>query len=207
MLVLPLVVIALGLFAVPDSVFENLDAWERVGTDGELTLSQRPIKGSALFEYRIVMTATLPVETLCSAIFEWGTKSNDGPGVKLSKLLKDGDDERLVYAQIEQPMISNRDYAMTVKKQSAGDGACRIRFKVTNQEAPPTPEGFVRMENMWGSWLFEPQAGGKTKVTHLLYADPGGSVPPFLVHGGAKSSAKKNVLLAVEKAKAAAAAK
>lgn len=100
-------------------------------------------------------------------------------------------------------MIANRDYAMTVRKQPLDGGACRVRFKVPNEAAPARPDGFVRMENVWGGWLFEPGPGEQTRVTNFLYADPAGDVPPFLVHGGQKVSAMQSVLLAQARVKAA----
>lgn len=193
---------ALLLSAVPDSVFENQTAWQPNEVDGALTVEQRPIEGSAFNEYRISLVTEVPVQTLCTAVFEWGTKGKEGPGIKQKKLLKDGADERVVYLQIEQPLIAMRDYAMTVRRDQVGEGSCRIRFKTTNEAAPATPKDFVRMELVWGGWLFEPASEGKTKVTHWLFADPGGSVPTFLVHGGQKKSAKASVVSAIEKAKA-----
>lgn len=198
-----LLLVMMVLASVPDSVFENTTAWKPVDVDGALTVEKRAIADSAFNEYRISTTTELSVELLCSTVFEWGTKGNDSPSVKLSKLLKDGPDERVVYTQIEQPLISNRDYAMTVRKASAPNGGCRIRFKATNDQAPAAPEGFVRMEHLWGGWDFEPLPGGATKLTHFLFADPGGSVPTFLVHGGQKNSAKKSVLMALDKGRAA----
>jgi hypothetical protein len=196
-------VVTLALSAVPDSVYDNPAPWQQVDVDGELTIDSRLIEGTPFSEYRITAVTDVPVERLCAVVFEWGSKGKDSPGVKLTKVLKDGPDARVVYTQIEQPMISNRDYAMTVTKQPLPEGRCRIRFKVTNDEAPPKPEGFVRIERMWGGWSFEPLPEGKTKLTHFLFADPGGSVPTFLVHGGQKNSAKKSVVMALEKAHAA----
>ena len=187
--------VALALAAVSDSVFENADAWKQLDIDGELTVDQRPIAGSALNEYRIRTTTEVPVTTLCSAVFEWGTHGGGNPTVKLSKLLKDEADERVVYTPIDQPLISNRDSATTVRKTSLPERLCRIRFKATNELAAPKP-------NVWGGWELEPLPGGETHMTHLLFADPGGSVPTFLVHGRQKNSAKKSVSMALQKSRA-----
>ncbi len=121
----------------------------------------------------------------------------------MKKLLKDSETERVVYSQLEPPCISRRDYTMTVRRLPLEPSACRIRFKITNDEGPASTSALVRMENMWGGWSFEPAADGRTKLTYVLFADPSGAVPTFLVHGGQKKSAKDSVLIALEKGRAA----
>ena len=45
--------------------------------------------------------------------------------------------------------------AMQGARERLPDGNCRIRFRATNDQAPPKPEGFVRMDKMWGEWRLE----------------------------------------------------
>lgn len=196
-----LLVLAQAVTPVWDAeVFTNATPWKSLET-GAITVDSRPIKDSVYFEYRTITETPDSVDTLCTAVFEWGTKGSDSSNVKLSKLLKDGDDERVVYNQIEQPVVSNRDYAMTVvRKRDASSGTCRIRFRATNEFAPPLDKGVVRMNGLWGSWTFEPLASGKSRVTYTLFSDPGGSVPAFLVHGPQKSAAKDSIVKALQKA-------
>lgn len=189
--------------AVPDSVFDNGSKWQAEEVDGELTVESRPIAGTAFSEFRVSTVTDLPATVLCDSVFERATKGERASSIKLRKLVRDGTDERVVYSQIEAPMISRRDYAMTMRRQRLTGGSCQVRFKATNDQAPALPADFVRMENLWGSWLFEPVSGGKTRITHVLFADPGGSVPPFMARGGQKSSTKENVLLTLSRVRAA----
>ncbi len=183
--------VLVSLLAVPDSVFENKAAWQPEETDGDLKLEGRAIANSSWLEYRIVTTTDLAAEPLCDSVFETATKGKGGSNVKSRKLLKDGDDTRVLYDQVEAPMVSLRDYAMTVQKKKS-DGACRIRFKITNEEAPPLGDGVVRMENMWGGWDFDVH-DGKTQVVHFLYADPAGAVPAWIARGSQKRALKEAV--------------
>ncbi len=195
-------IMALMVASVPDSVFDNPAPWKESAIDGELKFEERPIKDSPFSEYRLTTTTDVSVEALCKEVFEMTTKDKAASsGIKVKLLIRDGDDERLVYTQIEKPLVSLRDYALTVRKETLEGGACRIRFKTTNEEAPKKPDEAVRIETMWGGWLFEAQPGRKTKLTYLIFADPAGSVPAFIVHGGQKKAAKESVLLAIEKAK------
>jgi hypothetical protein len=195
------------LLAQPTGVFENLEPWKVLETKGGLVLQGRPIKGSKLSEYRGVTDTPYPAQALCEHIYEWATKGTDHPGVRLRKLLKDGPDDRIVYDQIEQSVVSDRDYALTVVRRREPDGTCRIRFWTSNALAPPLPAGFVRMERLWGGWVFEPLPGGKARLAHTLFADPAGSIPAFLVHGPQKSAVKDSVITGLKKVKAALAAK
>jgi hypothetical protein len=190
------------LLAQPVGIFENPEPFKVLESKGGLVLSGRPIKGSKLSEYRVTTDTPYSAAALCEHIYAWATKGTDHPGVKLRKLLKDGPDERVVYNQIEQSVVSDRDYALTVVRRREPDGTCRIRFWTSNDLAPPKPAGFVRMERLWGGWQFEPLPGGKARLTYTLFADPGGSVPAFLVHGPQKSAAKASVITGLKKIKA-----
>jgi hypothetical protein len=103
-------------------------------------------------------------------------------------------------------VVSNRDYVLRLHKQRTAEG-CQVRFFTTELLAPPLPDGFVRMTQLWGSWSFTPTANGKTKVVHTLFADPAGSVPAVFVHGSHRSSILQSVRGGLAKGKLTAAAR
>ncbi|MEW6432989.1 MAG: START domain-containing protein [Myxococcota bacterium] len=199
--------LVIAVLAQPAGVFDNADPFEALGQSGGLALSGRAIAGSPFSEYRVVTDTPYSVAQLCEHIYEWGTKGTNHPGVKLHKVLTDGADRRVVYDQLEQPVVANRDYALTVVRERVPEGECRIRFWVTNDVAPAKPDGFVRIEKLWGSWRFEPLDGGKARLTYTLFADPGGSIPAVLVHGPQKTAARESVVAALSQVKKALEAK
>ncbi|MEW6430213.1 MAG: hypothetical protein AB1730_01790 [Myxococcota bacterium] len=127
----------------------------------------------------------MPVDALCTSVFDWGSDVAHDE-VSARTLLAERDGVRIVYDQVQQKVVSDRGSAMTQRRTSA-DGACHIRFWVTNEHAPPLPKGFVRMERMWGAWDFVPTDGG-TAITCVLFSDPAGSIPSFLVHSAQKKA-------------------
>jgi hypothetical protein len=197
--------IALTLSQFPMDVFENAGAFTEVETRDGVTLSKRAVKDSPYFEYRVATTSSYSVAQLCDATYDWGTHEGDSPGVTLFKVVEDGDDVRVVYNQITRPIVAKRDYALTIVRLREGE-RCRIRFRTANDKAPAKPEGFVRMDKLWGEWLFEPAEKG-SKLTYTLYSDPAGSVPAFLVHGGQSGATRESLMTALSKTKKAVEAK
>jgi hypothetical protein len=176
------------LSGIPMEVFERDAPFSVLDTSKGRTLSERAVPGSPFKEYRVQGPTPYVAGPLCAFLYDWGTRAGDAPGVTHHTLLADGESERVVYQQISQPVVSKRDFAFTAVYLPAADGGCRVRFRITNALAPPKPDGFVRMDKMWGEWVVEPKPEG-TQVTHTLYSDPGGSIPAFLVHGPARESA------------------
>ena len=193
--------ILLALMQFPTDVFDNTVAFTKLEDRDGVVVSERVVKNSVYKEYRAEITTTHPIDALCEASWEWGTRKNDGPAVILNKVLQDGDDVRVVYNQISQPIVAKRDYALTVKKERLPDGSCRVRFRTTNELAPPKPDGFVRMDKLWGEWRFEAVPAGGTKLTYTLFSDPAGSVPSFLVHGPQRKATRDAAVMSLEKTK------
>jgi hypothetical protein len=182
-------------------VFDNEAKFEKIDTRGGVTTYKRAVKDSVFWEYRAVAETPLAVDDLCVALFEWGTRGGDGIGVILNKVLTDGEHERVVYTQISQPIVANRDYALTVKRERPTETTCRIRFRTTNALAPKKPDGFVRMDKLWGEWRVDPKDSGGSVVTYTLFSDPAGSVPAFLVHGPALNATRESIGMGLEKAR------
>ncbi len=184
----------------PAGAYEGAGPWEAVEQVGALAVSRRKVKDSDLFEYRVEADTDVPVTTACDAIFEWGTRGTDFPGITARRVLKDGDDYRVVYDSLSQPIVSDREYVMAVVRTRGEDGVCRIRFFNTRELAPKPPKGVVRLDKLWGSWTLEP-AGERTRLTYTLYSDPGGSLPHFLAHGSMRKNCRAAVAMALEKAR------
>ncbi|MEW5742572.1 MAG: START domain-containing protein [Myxococcota bacterium] len=182
-------------------VFNNPEPWKELES-GPMKLETRPIKGSKCYEYRVTTEVALPAERVCHAVFDFVTRQSNVKQVKVSKLLKDAGNERVMYQQTDGSVVSPRDFATTVIKRCAPKGTSYVRLKTTNDLAPPAPDNVVRMDSMWSSWTLEPM-GDKTKVTVTLFSDPAGSVPTFIVHGPQRNAAKETVSDALAAALAA----
>jgi hypothetical protein len=181
-------------------VLAQTAGWQTLSKKDGVRLDRREVKDSNFYEYRAVAETDAPVDALCDKVFEWGTTGLDHEGLKARKLLKDTPDERIVYDQVEQAVVSTRDYTMVVRRQRDGD-SCRIRFETTTDLAPKPVDGYVRIDKMHGGWDFEPKTQNKTKVTYTIYADPGGSVPAFLVNSSQRDITFDSIKKGIAKSK------
>ena len=165
-------------------------------TDGVL-VEARPVAGSKLVELRLTTTTKKSPESLCSAAFGDGKYDPEVPDLKLRQVLSESADERVTYEQVSPPMVAARDYATRAKRIRSDDGACRVTFEAANEVAPPKPEGWVRMSKLHGEWRFERADQGLTRVTYLVFSDPGGTIPTFMIEGGRRKFALRWVKMIV----------
>jgi hypothetical protein len=97
----------------------------------------------------------------------------------------------VVYDQVSAPLVSDRDYAVRLRRVRS-PAACEVIFETANDRAPPLKAGWVRMEQIGAHWRFE-TAAGRTQITYTLHSDPGGSLPAFLVDSSARKSAVRKM--------------
>lgn len=190
------------LVAAQVAGFDSKVPWEKVSSTDGLALEQRPVADSGAREFRITTTTPTPVPQLCDAVFEMGTRGKDVPGLKERREISTIPDERVVYDQFESALVSNRDYAITVRRSLGADGVCRIRYWVTNEKAPRLPDGYVRITRLWGGWTFTPFEG-KTQLVYTQFSDPAGRIPAFVANGAQRDVAVQTVKIALEKGKRA----
>ncbi len=192
--------ILLLVAADPDSVARDA-VWKDESAPEGVTLQSRPVKDSSFYEYRAQADTETPVATLCDTVFEWGTYGKDHAQLKARTLLEDGENRRVVYDQLDPPVVSSRDMVFVVARDRRADGSCRLDFFPTTDKAPKPIDGWVRMEKLKGSWTFEPKGDGKTHVTYQLWADPAGAIPALFVHGSQREATVETLKKGIAKSK------
>jgi hypothetical protein len=91
--------------------------------------------------------------------------------------------ELYYYSLVEMPWpVSDRDFIahLTVSQDAVTkvitiDGPC-----VSNMV--PVKEGIVRIADSNGKWVLTPLNKGRVKIVYTLHADPGGSLPAWLIN-------------------------
>jgi hypothetical protein len=184
--------LALVLTAGPDySLVEESDG---------VRVESRPVTGSSIVELRLTTTTTKTPASLCDAAFGDGKFDPSEPDLKARTLISEEADERVTYDQISPPVVANRDYAVRAKRVRTSDELCVMTFNAANELAPPRPDGWVRITKLWGEWRFE-RVEGKTKVTYVVFSDPAGSIPAFMVEGSRRKFARQWLKMIIARGK------
>ena len=164
-------------------------AFTKVEEVDGVVIESRPVAGASVVELRLTTSTTKSVSSLCDAAFGDGKFDPEEPDLKSRKIISESEDERVTYDQISPPVVANRDYAVRAKRIRTDDGACRMTFEAANEVAPSKPEGWVRITRLRGEWKFERGDDGKTRVSYLIFSDPAGSIPAFMVEGSRRKFA------------------
>lgn len=159
--------------------------YEKVGESDGVTIEQRAMPASKFVELRFTTLTDKTPRSLCDAAFGDGKFDPKEPDLQSRTIVQESADERVTYEQITPPIVSNRDYVVRARRLVEG-ASCRMTFEAANELGPRSPDGWVRVSKLRGYWLFEPVEGGKTKLTYVVFTDPGGSIPAFLVEGNRK---------------------
>jgi hypothetical protein len=168
-------------------------------TDGVL-IESRPVTGSNIVELRLTTSTTRTVTSLCDAAFGEGKFDPEEPDLKSRKILTESENERVTYDQISPPVVANRDYAVRAKRIRTSDDLCVMTFEAANELAPPRPDGWVRIMKLKGEWRFE-RADGRTKITYVIFSDPAGSIPAFMVEGSRRKIALRWIKMLLGRSK------
>ncbi len=155
------------------------DGFETCGERDGIAIASRPVPGSGFLEFRFTLEAAGDVESMCSAAFGSGKIEPGEPHVNLRQVLSESLDTRTTYEQIAPPLISPRDFVLSLTRSHPASGGCRVDF-VTVDEVPQRP-GLVRLKRLAGSFTFQALEGGRVRLVHRIHMDPGGALAPFVV--------------------------
>ncbi len=108
-----------------------------------------------------------------------------------SKVLQTKPRELVVYQRLKLPIVSDRDYTMRADWGQHG-GTLWTHFVVDNSRGPGPRPGAVRVSTLTGGWELTPIRDGQ--ATHAVYRvriDMAGSIPQWMVSGGAAKDLPK----------------
>jgi hypothetical protein len=92
------------------------------------------------------------------------------------------DEETVIYTVNEAPWpVTNRDVYIRSVMTADAHGVVTSSIKAESDYGEIN-EDYVRMPNVNGQWVFTPQAEGMVEVVYQAHANPGGSLPDWLVN-------------------------
>jgi hypothetical protein len=124
------------------------------------------------------------------------------PHLKHLEVVRDGADERVLYEQLDVPLLKDRDVVLLVRRTTdATTGTIDLTSAAISDEGPPETSRFVRVHTSAGHWHLVPANGG-TDVTYTIRSDVG--LPAWLVNRAQHETVPDAVHAVIERARRAA---
>ncbi len=170
----------LTLFTYPD-VEER--SWELKTNKEGIRIYLRPSADSPIKEIKVECALEATLSQVVTVLLDVNTTGQWVYATKSATLLKKVSPFELYYhSEIEIPWpASNRDFVAHMKVRQDP------HTKVVTIDGPNVPdyvpqkEGVVRIQLGSGKWILTP-VGNKVHIEYYLMADPGGSIPAWLVN-------------------------
>lgn len=176
-------VLALGLSA--GGVARGAD-WELLSEDEGIRVWKKQIEGSDFVAFRGRGIIKAPILNVAAVIrdadreTEWMENCVDGKTLRFLSAT-----DAIVYNRTGSPapLISDRDTVLkSVTTVMPKDKTVLIEFSQVEDPKMPPKEGVVRMPVLKGHWKLRQVGAYATELEYQVLADPGGSLPAWLVN-------------------------
>lgn len=155
------------------------DAWRRIAADHGIVVEARDVPGSSLREVRATTHAAPPPAAILAVLWRHEEHPQFWPHVRHVEVVRDAGEERVVYEQLDVPLLKDRDVVLRARRTTGADGTVDVETSAIADEGPPATSRFVRIRTSAGHWHLVPADGG-TDVTYTIRSDVG--LPAWLVN-------------------------
>jgi len=132
-----------------------------------------------------------PPSVVRDVLLDYDNASKVTDHVAESRVIEKNDHEIIVYQRLKLPVITDRDVTLRATWGQRGQ-ALTMQYAVDNSRGPAPRDGIVRLSTLQGTWLLEPTRGGAaTHARYRVQIDLAGSVPKWMVSGGAAKNIPK----------------
>jgi hypothetical protein len=188
---------AVSLLFVSTSLAQA-QSWEQVGESEGIVVWQRPVHGTSLVEFRGRGLVKGNIRRVLAVLADHDRKTEWMHQCVASKLIQAFEPGRLILYNrtgSPYPFISDRDVVIEAQVQFWPEKK-QIRIDAWNVENARVPElnGVVRMPKLIVSWILVQKDDKLTEVTYEVQADPGGSLPKWLVNLASKNLPLKSIV-------------
>jgi hypothetical protein len=141
-------------------------------------------KDTGAIELAAVGEFDAPPAEVQAALLDYGSHARINKHLAESTVLSRTPGSMLVYQHLKLPVIKDRDFTLRVTWRE--DSARGIRFYIDGAHGPGATDKAVRMSTLNGRWDLEPiRDGNATRAVYHVQIDFAGSVPKWMVRGGA----------------------
>ncbi len=158
--------------------------WEVIARKDGIVVSRRPVEGRAFPELRAVGEVPGTPQEVLAILLDVPAHVAWFPDCMESRTVRELDGWRsIIYSRNDAPWpVSDRE--VVVENSVNWSGApSRLVVNFHSVAAPEVPKGkgTVRMQKATGSYTIENKGDGRSIVRYEVDADPGGSLPAWLV--------------------------
>jgi hypothetical protein len=138
-------------------------------------------KGNGTIEIAAVGEFDAPPAEVQAALLDYGAQVHVNKHLAESTVLSRTSNELFVYQHLKLPVIADRDFTLQVSWNRDN-----VRFRIDPSHGPAPSKKVIRMPLLEGQWeLAATRDGNATRATYHVRIDFGGSVPRWMVSGGA----------------------
>ncbi|GAA6133231.1 START domain-containing protein [Oceaniserpentilla sp. 4NH20-0058] len=151
--------------------------------DKNIQIYTRAVAGSDLKEFKGVTLVKTDINALVALLMDEAEVTKWMHNIAKFEIKENiSDVESIVYTITETPWpVANRDsYVRSVLSVDA-QGVVTLTIKA-EPTFGPIDDKYVRISSLGGSWKFTPKVDGLVEVIYQMHANPGGSLPNWLVN-------------------------
>jgi Polyketide cyclase / dehydrase and lipid transport len=177
------------------AAFAADDDWKVATKASDVVVYERTRKGSKLREFKavgVIESAPAVVKRVIEDVDEYPAFM---PYVAEATVISRDGPNHVSYQRLSPPLISDLDYTVrvTAEKKSTPAGTSYLNSWVAaNDQGPAEKRGVTRVKITEGSWLLEPEDGGKkTRATYCAFSDSASSMPTAITNAASRSAIPK----------------
>ena len=170
----------LSLLALSTGLVEP--GYQQIGGHDGVDVYMR--KDTGEIELAAVGEFNAPPAEVQAALLDYAAHVRVNKHLAESQVLSRRGGEQLVYQHLKLPVIKDRDFTLRI---TWSDEAPRgLAFHIDGQHGPGPSKKAVRMSTLDGRWELTPtRDGNATRAVYHVRIDFAGSVPRWMVRGGA----------------------
>jgi hypothetical protein len=171
--------------------------WKAYKSSEGATVERRKVPGSSFYEHRAIVDVPVDPERAAAEIWT-ALRDGDMDSLEHREILRASEDELVIYDQIRTPVVSDRDYTITVRRIHVG---ARVEFRcaTANELGPPPAPHHVRIPFLRAGWMTEPDGHGGTRLSYFAYSEPGGLIGAWLARGAQADRSLADVIRMVRR--------
>lgn len=174
--------------------------WSKEHNDKGVIWQEGKQPNEKLLSFKIKTTLDTDVPHILGIFADFSHSTEWMYGATTFAILKQSEDKSLVtfYSRFATPWPCNdRDVIMHMTTSFEAERVL-IQFNAVPAYNIPLPQKVTRMPDLRGHWILTPRGPNQTEVEYSVHANPGGSIPYWLVN----LTAKKMPLSTVQALKA-----